>query len=846
MFYTVHGKAHGHTVGLKHVTEKVKLFYSYCHDDEAVLDRIRRGTKVVIENANVEEWWDRKLRGSDNLDEEIETALGNAHVVVMLLSDAYLSSASCKREMEYALEENKSGRKLAVPVVIRECGWREVGDLKKIVAIPRDGKALVKWKPVDDGIANIREAMKAVFEKAKSEQQSRDRYTRFLQRIKEIEFISQKKRDVELNEVFVFPNMSLEMEESSQDIHNFGELWECGNKILLMGEQRSGKTTLCHKIALDLTEKGEGVLIVQHERQVEKKEGQWIKGLCKDQILGGHRRWRKFAKRTLIFDNAEARTDFGFLASAEREFGRIIIATEEEDYICGLSTHTALAEYVVVRMSPLKHGQQEELIRKWLAIGGEGEIEDHRVDRLERDVNLIIQENRIVPRFPFFVLSILQTYEALMPQRMDITAYGHCYQALITAQLAAEGIEAGDIDSAHKVLTEIAYAVFERTEHFGVPSVKLTDFLEVYTDEYIVRPSVVERLHKGGRLLRLDDDGECTFKYGFVYYFFLGKYIAGNYLRAKSIIERLCEHSYRRENAYTLIFTAHHTTDEDLIDTILINTMLATGDRKEATLEKEETEVLVDALSSIPKKIAKSHSDVRKNRREEREARDREEQQQEAVEEEDLGTHDIYRSLKNMDILGQILRNRYGSLKKKKIEEIAEAITGSGLCLVGDFISPKKFRALEKFSEESAKHPGKGKRLRETEEVLRRRLGRELRVLCFALVTLLIGRIVYAIEKPEVGPVITNLCKRKENVAHRIIEGMFRIRTRGIMTDEDIGQIDAIIQDLDENGNEVAKRIFSILSQLYLSTHKVRYDHRQRVMGVLKVEYSPNKRKQDR
>ena len=70
-----------------------------------------------------------------------------------------------------------------------------------------------------------------------------------------------------------------------------------------------------------------------------------------------------------------------------------------------------------VRMAPLKHGQQEELIRKWLRIGGEEEIEDHRVDGLERDVNLIIQENRIVPRFPFFVLSILQTYEALMPQR---------------------------------------------------------------------------------------------------------------------------------------------------------------------------------------------------------------------------------------------------------------------------------------------------------------------------------------------------------------------------------------------------------------------------------------------
>ena len=289
-----------------------------------------------------------------------------------------------------------------------------------------------------------------------------------------------------------------------------------------------------------------------------------------------------------------------------------------------------------------------------------------------------------------------------------------CYQALITAQLAAEGIEAGDIDSAHKVLTEIAFAIFKEAEQTGLPSVQLDGFLEKYTSEYIVRPVVVERLHRGGKLLRLDEERRCSFKYGFVYYFFLGKYIAGNYGGAKKIIEKLCEQSYRRENAYTLIFTAHHTTDEDLIDTILINTMLATGSRNEASLETAETEVLTEVLSSIPRKIAKSQS-TEKNRQEERAARDRGESQQDAEEDEELGQHSIYRSLKNMDILGQILRNRYGSLKRKKIEEIAEAITGSGLCLVGDFISKKRFPILEKYIEESAKHPTKVSRYGETE-----------------------------------------------------------------------------------------------------------------------------------
>ena len=288
------------------------LFYSYCHADETALGRIQKGLRILIENERVEEWWDRKLRGSDNLSGEIGTALENADVIMMLLSDAYLASESCRKEMDYAIKENGKRNKIAVPVVIRECGWEEVEELRNIVALPRDAKPLVRWPSVDSGIADIRKSMKSVFEKARGHRESEERYGRFLKRIKEIEFISQKKRDVELNDVFVFPNVTTEMEDGSQSIGTFTDFWNSGRRLLLIGEQRSGKTTLCNKIALDLAEKGEGVLLVQEAGQVDNKGAQWIKELCRDQVLGGHRKWREFTRKTLIFDNAEAVTNFGF------------------------------------------------------------------------------------------------------------------------------------------------------------------------------------------------------------------------------------------------------------------------------------------------------------------------------------------------------------------------------------------------------------------------------------------------------------------------------------------------------------------------------------------------------
>ena len=59
-------------------------------------------------------------------------------------------------------------------------------------------------------------------------------------------------------------------------------------------------------------------------------------------------------------------------------------------------------------------------------------------------MNSVIISNRIVPRFPFYVLSILQTYEAYMPSNMSITSYGHCYYVLIFASLVRAGISQAD------------------------------------------------------------------------------------------------------------------------------------------------------------------------------------------------------------------------------------------------------------------------------------------------------------------------------------------------------------------------------------------------------------------
>ena len=91
-------------------------------------------------------------------------------------------------------------------------------------------------------------------------------------------------------------------------------------------------------------------------------------------------------------------------------------------------------------------------------------------------------------------------------------------------------------------------------------------------------------------------------------------------------------------------------------------------------------------MNALPENILSNHS-VEEERKKEKELRDINDDL--IVPEDDLSepidenpVNDIYRILKNNEIMGQILRNKYSNLEKTKIREIIETVADSGLRLV--------------------------------------------------------------------------------------------------------------------------------------------------------------------
>lgn len=114
------------------------LFISYAHRDEAFLRELLAYLQPLVDAALIDVWHDRRMIAGDAIFPSIEIAQDRARVVLLLVSESYLGSVECAREMWRALEKREKGRTAVVPVILRRCDWR-AAPYAKFNALPIDG-----------------------------------------------------------------------------------------------------------------------------------------------------------------------------------------------------------------------------------------------------------------------------------------------------------------------------------------------------------------------------------------------------------------------------------------------------------------------------------------------------------------------------------------------------------------------------------------------------------------------------------------------------------------------------------------------------------------------------------
>ncbi|WP_323143586.1 toll/interleukin-1 receptor domain-containing protein [Massilia phyllosphaerae] len=145
-----------------------KLFFSYCHADEKLRDRLEVHLSLMKNQGLIETWHDRGITAGSSVDGTIDENLESADVILLLVSADFLASRYCfSIEMKRALERHVEGTARVIPVILEPCDWH-TAPFAGLLAVPKDGKAVTIWANQAEAWTDVtRQIRKAVEEMAR-------------------------------------------------------------------------------------------------------------------------------------------------------------------------------------------------------------------------------------------------------------------------------------------------------------------------------------------------------------------------------------------------------------------------------------------------------------------------------------------------------------------------------------------------------------------------------------------------------------------------------------------------------------------------------------------------------
>ena len=126
--------------------QRVKIFFSYAHEDREYLNEFKDYIKIFERNGLVERWDDNELVVGEKWDNTIKDKIYSADIVVFLLSASSLASDYINDyELKIAFELNDMDEVYVIPIIIKDCLWDMTG-FSDFQILPIDGKAVNSWR----------------------------------------------------------------------------------------------------------------------------------------------------------------------------------------------------------------------------------------------------------------------------------------------------------------------------------------------------------------------------------------------------------------------------------------------------------------------------------------------------------------------------------------------------------------------------------------------------------------------------------------------------------------------------------------------------------------------------
>ncbi len=685
-----------------------KLFISYSHKDESHRDDFEDHLSVLKRRGVVDVWHDRRIVPGSEWKGEIDRNLEEADIVVLLISPSFLASDYCfDVELKRAMEKKDEGTAEIIAILVRPCDWNDC-EFAKYQAVPKDAKPITTWSDADSAWLDVVKGLKRHIEDfepkyIKQETPEMTGAVRVSESFRiwlddtEIALTHRKVDKVSLSDIFVMPDIELDESSDSEIVSIKGVESVVRNSgfYLLSGEEQQGKTSILKRLCSRF---GENNYVPVYLNALEIKKADLHEVISKsidwqyenysyDELMAS-------GKAIILIDNIDeiglnSRYAGKFIEDLNSSFEFVVMTCHSSfSYVQG--EIKGLHDYIHGEVLSLGNKKREELVRKWVALGQEESIDDFSLysecDELKARLDTVIKKNIVPPR-PIYILMLLQMFEADSQLNLDLTSYGHCYQQLIYQAFDKAGVKKIEFDKYINILTEFAWEVFKNDG--GLDELKVENFVNSYSKRFL-SVDFVEAFYKlKSNSILTDRDHILSFKYPYLYYFFVGKKIAESYSETVSVrraVEGLLKNLHREDYANILIFISHHTKDSWVLDEIKCSLHGLFDTHVPTSLAREQLAFMNDFMRKIPELVIEQR-EIQKERDDHNENLDKLERREEVEQGE---PHDllanINKAFKGIEIAGQIIRNRHATLTRSSLFELADCGVSTGLRFLKYFI----------------------------------------------------------------------------------------------------------------------------------------------------------------
>lgn len=505
------------------------------------------------------------------------------------------------------------------------------------------------------------------------------------------QFLHKRVENIYLDDVFISPYLrTTDQKTEKTRLINFNRVLKNEDddfRIIIIGDETSGKTTLLKKIFKTYHNKGL-IPILINGSDIEKIGIDYIfNKLIKD---GFERQFSKNALKTydsidktkivIIIDDfhkckLKEKHKNAFAYEVHENFNKVIYSSITSLYFNSISQDNPFFnEYSNFSIVELSYELRYNLIVKWNSLG-ENELLGNDLLRKNESYDKQVKDflgKNFLPQFPFVVLSALQSIDTGNSSDQGFSFY---YKYLIEEALKNGVTNSDNLQFYNFFLADYCYFLFDEK----IKNIPIDSF-ESYFKNYSIRMKVTIPFSEaynqllGAKIIK-ENEGYIYISYNYIYYYYVATYISSKIdePKIKELIVKLIERLYVEEFSGIIIFITQLNSNSFILDKLEESTNKYFNEFSPAKLSEDISDI-DKLIENIPKLILEDKGIEERRKKEIKKRKEAEKRENKADEEylskefdidEDLQSitllNRFIRAIKTFEIFGQVIKKNWGA-----------------------------------------------------------------------------------------------------------------------------------------------------------------------------------------